>query len=72
MKLDELAPEALRLPAKERALLASSLWESIDDPYEVGTNEEEAISLAVKRDTEIESGAVNAISHQDLMTRLKR
>ncbi len=44
MKLDELAPEALRLPAKERALLASSLWESIDDPYEVGINEEETIS----------------------------
>jgi len=72
MKLDELAPEALRLPAKERALLASSLWESIDDPYEVGINEEETISLALERDAEIESGAATAISHQELMTRLKR
>ena len=28
MSLDEIAPEALRLPATERALLAESLWES--------------------------------------------
>jgi putative addiction module component (TIGR02574 family) len=72
MKLDELAPEALRLPAKERALLAASLWESIADPYEAETSEEETISLALERDAEIESGAVTAISHQELMTRLKR
>jgi len=33
MSIDQLALEALRLPARERAPLAASLWESIDDAY---------------------------------------
>ena len=74
MKLEELAPEALRLPTKDRVLLAASLWESIDDPYDlaVSFDDEEAISLAMKRDDEIESGKVKALSHSELMNRLRR
>ena len=74
MKLEELAPEALRLPTKDRVLLAASLWESIDDPYDlaVSYDDDEAISLAIKRDDEIESGKVKALSHSELMNRLRR
>lgn len=74
MKLEELAPEALRLPTKDRVLLAASLWESIDDPYDlaVSFDDDEAISLAMKRDDEIESGKVKALSHSELMNRLRR
>lgn len=74
MSIDEIAPEALKLPVRERALLAASLWESIEDPYElaVGLDDEEAISLAEARDVEIESGAVAAISHDELMGRLRQ
>ncbi len=74
MKLEELAPEALRLPTKDRVLLAASLWESIDDPYDlaVSYDDDEAISLAMKRDDEIESGKVKALSHSELMNRLRR
>ena len=73
MKLEELAPEALRLPTKDRVLLAASLWESIDDPYDlaVSFDDDEAISLAMKRDDEIESGKVKALSHSELMNRLR-
>ncbi len=74
MKIDQIAPEALRLPARERALLAASLWESVEDPYELAVErtDEDAIALAVKRDAEIESGTVKAISHDKLMRRLRR
>ena len=74
MKLEELAPEALKLPTKDRVLLAASLWESIDDPYDlaVSFDDDEAISLAMKRDDEIESGKVKALSHSELMNRLRR
>lgn len=73
MSIDQIAPEALRLPAKERALLAASLWESIEDPYTITTdlNDEEAIALALSRDEELESGATTALSHADLMKRLR-
>lgn len=74
MKIEELAPEALRLPTKDRVLLAASLWESIEDPYDlaVSFDDDEAISLAVARDEEMESGKVVALSDGELMNRLRR
>jgi hypothetical protein len=74
MKYDQIAPEALKLPARERASLAASLWESIEDPFEVPVDfdDEAALNLAEERDQEIESGLVQAIPHQDLMQRLKQ
>lgn len=73
MSLDQIAPVALRLPPKERALLAASLWESIEDPYalSVDQSDEDAIALALARDAELESGKVTPLSHSDLMTRLR-
>lgn len=73
MSLDEIAPAALRLPAKERALLAASLWESIEDPYAltIDQSDEDAIALALARDAELESGKVTPLSHSELMTRLR-
>jgi putative addiction module component (TIGR02574 family) len=73
MLIDEIAPEALKLPPRERALLAASLWESIGDPNDLAADldDEEAISLALTRDAEIESGQVRALSHEDLMNRLR-
>jgi hypothetical protein len=74
MSIDEIAPEALKLPTRERALLAASLWESIEDPFElsVDLDDEASLNLAEKRDHEIESGQVAAVSHQDLMRRLRQ
>jgi hypothetical protein len=74
MSIDEIAPEALKLPTRERALLAASLWESIEDPFElsVDLDDEASLNLAEKRDQEIESGQVAAVSHQDLMRRLRQ
>ena len=71
MSIDQIAPEALKLPVKERALLAASLWESIEDPFKLAIelSDEEAISLAVERDGELESVEVESLSHADLMKR---
>ena len=73
MNIDQIAPEALRLPPRERALLAASLWESVEDPYAVAADrsDEDAISLALARDAEMESGMVSPLSHAELMTRLR-
>ena len=74
MSIDQIAPEALRLPARERALLAASLWESIEDPFElaVARDDEDAIELAMERDAELESGTVKSMSHEELMQRLRQ
>ena len=74
MSIDQIAPEALRLPTKERALLAATLWESIQDPYQLAVDleDDEAVSLAVLRDREIESGEVSALSHEEFMKRLRK
>jgi len=73
MSIDQIAPEALRLPTKERALLAATLWESIQDPYQLAVDleDDEAVSLAVLRDREIECGEVSALSHEEFMKRLR-
>lgn len=74
MSLEQIAPEALRLPVRDRVLLAASLWESLEDPYvrSADANEDEAIASAIARDEEIESGLVVPISHSELMKRLRR
>lgn len=74
MSIDQIAAEALRLPAKDRAALAESLWESLVDPFKVpaSTNDAEAITLAMERDRELEKGDVQPVSHAELMARLRR
>lgn len=74
MSFDQIAPEALKLPPEQRALLASSLWESLEDPYDLTADldDHEAIALAVERDREIDAGIVTPISHEELMKRLRR
>ena len=74
MSVDQIAAEALRLSPKERALLAESLWESLEDPYEERTemDDVQAIGLALERDRQIESGEVQPLSHDELMASLRR
>jgi len=73
MSIDQIASEALRLPARERALLAGSLWESLDDPFSAPSQMEdaEAAALALERDRQIEQGEVQAVPHEELMARLR-
>jgi putative addiction module component (TIGR02574 family) len=74
MSIDQIASEALRLPPKERAILAESLWESLGDPFEgqAAGDEAETTSLAAERDRQLEGGEVQPLSHEELMARLRR
>jgi hypothetical protein len=74
MSIDQIASEALRLPARDRALLAGSLWESLEDPFAAPSQMEdtEAAARALERDRQIERGEVQAVSHEDLMAQLRR
>ncbi len=71
MSIDQIAAEALKLPPQDRALLAESLWESLEDPFEAGS-EESAITTALERDRQIEAGEVKPLSHEELMARLRQ
>jgi hypothetical protein len=74
MSIDQIAAEALRLPPKQRALLAESLWESLADPFAAPGDADEAGALAqaLERDRQMEAGEVQPISHAELMARLRR
>jgi hypothetical protein len=74
MTIDQVAAEALRLPPKDRAMLAGSLWESLTDPFEVvgETGDAETVALAVERDRQIEAGEVQPVSHEEMMAKLRR
>jgi putative addiction module component (TIGR02574 family) len=74
MGIVQIAAEALRLPPKDRAKLAQSLWESLADPFmvPVGADETETIALAEERDRQLDSGDVQPVSHEEMMARLRR
>jgi putative addiction module component (TIGR02574 family) len=74
MSIDQIASEALRLSPKERAVLAESLWESLDDPFAPTAESDDAgaVVLAIERDRQIETGEVQAVSHSEMMARLRR
>jgi hypothetical protein len=72
MSIDQIAAEALRLPPRERALLAESLWESLSGPQAMPADVDESavIALARERDRQIEEKEVTPLSHEKLMARL--
>jgi putative addiction module component (TIGR02574 family) len=74
MSIDQIAAEALRLPPRERAVLAESLWESLSGPDEgsAETDGRVALALARERDQQINAGSVSPISHDEMMARLRR
>ncbi len=73
MNIEQIASEVLKLSPHDRAMLAETLWESLETPYLVvpELSDDEAIALAKRRDSEIESGEVKPLSHTQLMARLR-
>ena len=73
MSIDQIASEALRLSPHDRAMLAQTIWESLEAPYLAASDmsDDEAIALAKQRDAEIENGEVEPLSHTQLMSRLR-
>jgi len=73
MSIDQIASEALKLSPHDRAMLAQTIWESLETPYLAASDmsDDETIALAKQRDAEIESGEVEPLSHTQLMSRLR-
>ncbi len=73
MSIDQIAGEALKLSPHDRAMLAQTIWESLEAPDLVAPeqSDDEANALAKQRDREIESGAVASLLHTQLMSGLR-
>lgn len=68
--LDEL----LKLPQDQRVAVAQALWESIDDSAKEPRieDEEEFMEELMRRDAEMESGEVVPMTHEELMTAVRK
>lgn len=66
MSFKEIEQEAVALSEKERATLVSSLLETLIPPgLDISDDE------VIQRDAELESGAVQPISHDEFVRRVK-
>lgn len=69
----ELTEKALALPVYERASLAQALWQSLGEPMGREPHDEAAILAEVeRRDLELESGAVEGRTLEDVMKAARR
>ena len=65
MSFKEIEQEAIALPEKQRASLVSTLLETLS-PLDLDVTDEEV----GRRDAELESGAVQPITHEELVRRV--
>lgn len=66
----EILRQALSLPAEDRVALADSLWESLDTEIDEGAAEQWRLEIH-KRMAELDSGAVQTVSWDQVRARLK-
>jgi putative addiction module component (TIGR02574 family) len=66
MNLAELEQEALALPARDRASLVAKLLDTFPPGMDVSDEEVE------RREREMDSGHVTAISHQEFVRRVQQ
>ena len=66
MSVAQLVAESIALPLPERVALAQALWQSIHKDLPE-SNEQEALSEAIRRDEELTSGAIVGRSHAEVM-----
>ena len=67
MKLEEIEQEALALSERERASLAAKLLDTLPPPGTDVSDEE-----VERRERELESGQVTAISHEEFVRRVQQ
>ena len=71
--IENIATQALQLNSHDRAILAELIWESLEDPFFKSKSlcDQAALKLSQQRDDEIEQGKVIALSHQELINKLR-
>ena len=71
MKTEQLTEQLMALPIAERVDLAEALWQSIGEGLRAG-EEQEAITLAKRRDAELASGSAFGRTHEEVMKAARR
>jgi putative addiction module component (TIGR02574 family) len=69
MSVDQIASEALRLPEKERASLASRLLRSLPP---VACDDDEGVAEALRRDAELDADPTRAMTLRDLDSHIQQ
>ena len=69
MSADQIAAEALRLPEKERAGLASRLLRSLPP---VAFDDDDGVAEALRRDAELDADPTQAITLRDMDSHIKQ
>ena len=69
MSVDQIASEALRLPEKERAKLASRLLRSLPP---VAFDDDEGVAEALRRDAELDADPTQAMTLRDLDSHIQQ
>jgi hypothetical protein len=64
----EVRSLAMQLPKKSRRRLGNELLDSVMDEPPGAMTGDEILAEALRRDEEIESGKVKALTHKDMMT----
>ena len=67
MKLEQIEQEAIALPEGQRVDLVCKLLDTLPVPGEVVSDEE-----VIERERELESGEVEALSHEEFVRRVQR
>lgn len=69
MSVDQIAAEALRLPEKERASLASRLLQSLPP---VVFDDDDGVAEALRRDAELEANPNQAMTLREMDSEIQR
>ena len=69
MSVDQIAAEALRLPEKERASLASRLLRSLPP---VAFDDDEGVAEALRRDAELDADPSQAMTLREVDSHIQR
>ena len=73
MTTEQLAQQLVSLPIADQVVLAQALWESIHRSQESASSiDAETIHTALRRDAEIQSGAVVGRTHEEVMQAARR
>ncbi len=69
-----LLDRLLALPAKERIAVAQALWDSLEVTERYSGTEDDVAFLEelMRRDAEMESGAVTPLTHEELMAAVRK
>jgi hypothetical protein len=71
MSVEQVISEAMKLSADDQMKIAQRLWENLEGLGLASVEDREGLEIAILRDREIESGAVQPISFEAMIRSLR-